>query len=84
MSKHALITFSGFLSQQDTSIGSWGSINEILEPRGINCFDLKWQSISYTELAKKLALCLGKLAVEEISSFILAPGGPSLKILKRI
>ena len=70
-----LLTFSGFLSEKDSPYESWRDINDYMEAQGSSCFEVKWDSVHYNEIAKSLALGIGKFALQEgISMF--ANGGP--------
>ncbi len=59
MTKHVLLTFSGFLSQNDNPEETWGHLNELIEPLGMQVYDLKWQSIQYSDIAKSISKKLG-------------------------
>lgn len=54
-------------------------MNDILEPMGISCFDVKWQSIQYSDIGMSVGMGLGKFVVTEALS-LLVPGGKAVKL----
>ena len=78
VTKHVLLTFSGFLSQNDKPEESWGQLNELIEPHGVQVYDLKWQSIQYSDIAMSVTKKLGSIiALEMLGLFI--PGEKAAK-----
>jgi hypothetical protein len=78
VTKHALLTFSGFLSQNDKPEESWGHLNELIEPHGMQVYDLKWQSIQYSDIAKSVTMKLGQLIALEVAGLFI-PGEKMVK-----
>ena len=74
------MTLSGFLSQNDNSEG-WSKLADIVEPQGITCFDMKWESIQYSNIAKKVGVGLLKLGISE-SFELLLTGGKISNLIK--
>ncbi|TNV73199.1 hypothetical protein FGO68_gene8659 [Halteria grandinella] len=73
--KHIVLTFSGFLSQQDCSLEGWSQLNDVLDPRGISCFDVKWESILYTDISKNTLTKVGKFFLLGGASLLIPSGG---------
>jgi hypothetical protein len=72
------LTFSGFLSQDDLSEDGWSHLHELMEPQGVQVFDLKWCSIKYSDIGKVLTKSLGLFLATEAAT-LLIPGGKIVK-----
>ena len=83
MSKHILLTFSGFLSQNDASEDGWSHLNELVEPHGVHVYDLKWRSIDYSDIAKRVGKKLGFHLLAGAAGF-LVPGGSIARLARFI
>lgn len=46
VSRHVVISISGFTSSHDDSQVSWTGLKNLLEPQGVSAFDYKWESDS--------------------------------------
>ena len=69
------------MSQNDKSHDGWSVLAEMIEPKGISCLDIKWESISYGDLGLSLASALGSLILDGSIGLIL-PGGKIPGLIK--
>ena len=81
VSKHVLLTFSGFLSQNDKSEDGWSKLNEMIEPHGMDVYDLKWQSIQYSDIVKSVSMKLGQIVATELFG-LLVPATKAVRAAK--
>ncbi|TNV83636.1 hypothetical protein FGO68_gene10597 [Halteria grandinella] len=81
--KHIVLTFSGFLSQNDDSLDGWSKLNDLLDSLDISCFDVKWQSIQYSDIGISLGMEVGKQVLKNGVSLLIPSNGVymALKII---
>lgn len=73
-----LLTFSGFLSQNDKSEDGWSKLHELMEAQGVQVFDVKWHSVQYSDICISVGKNIGWLIATEAAG-LLIPGGKVLK-----
>lgn len=81
-SKHIVLAFSGFLSQQDCSLDSWNSLHGNMSPIGLSVYDVKWESILYTDLQQSSMKGVGSYLFQEGINLVAAPGGAALRVIR--
>ena len=67
MSKHVVLCFSGFCSQkriEQPNSKKWTAVNNKIEPLGYSCFEVKWESITKSDLTRKISSNLGIFGFE--------------------
>ena len=55
----------------------------MMEPSGMSCFDLKWESVQYSDIAMNIAKGIGRLAIQE-GLGLLIPGSAVAGVARSI